>query len=82
MSYWEHIKQAYDKTSIYDGGVAFRYEFARLPAPEDAEHTQAALLQSPVNVDSIGRTSLRRSITLIRSWLHKYPERSWAPSRS
>src|SRR5688572_20171742 len=32
MSYWEHIKEAYDKTSIYDGGVTFRHEFARLPA--------------------------------------------------
>jgi hypothetical protein len=32
MSYWEHIKEAYKKTSIYDGAVTFRYEFARLPA--------------------------------------------------
>ena len=32
MSYWDHIKDAYEKTSIYDGGVAFRSEFARLPA--------------------------------------------------
>ena len=32
MSYWEHIKEAYKETSIYDGGVTFRYEFARLPA--------------------------------------------------
>jgi hypothetical protein len=32
MSYWEHIKDAYKRTSIYDGAVTFRYEFARLPA--------------------------------------------------
>ena len=31
MSYWEHIAQAYDKTSIYDGAVTFRSEFTRLP---------------------------------------------------
>ena len=31
MSYWEHIEEAYDKTSIYAGAVMFRREFARLP---------------------------------------------------
>lgn len=32
MSYWEYIKDAYKRTSIYDGAVTFRHEFARLPA--------------------------------------------------
>jgi hypothetical protein len=32
MSYWEHIKEAYKKTNIYDGGGLFRYDFERLPA--------------------------------------------------
>jgi hypothetical protein len=31
MSYWEHIEEAYAKTSIYDGAVTFRHAFARLP---------------------------------------------------
>ena len=32
MSYWEHMKESYNKTSIHDGGVRFREEFTRLPA--------------------------------------------------
>ena len=32
MSYWEHIKEAYDKTSIYDDDVIFRRDLAQLPA--------------------------------------------------
>jgi hypothetical protein len=33
MSYWDRIKDAYEATSIYDGGVVFCREFARLPTP-------------------------------------------------
>src|SRR5687768_10979390 len=33
MTYWEHIEAVSKKTSIYDGGVSFCCEFARLPAP-------------------------------------------------
>lgn len=32
MSYWNHIEAAYKDTSIYDGGVIFCREFARLPS--------------------------------------------------
>lgn len=31
MSYWEHIEQAFDKTSIYEGGDVFCEGFAQLP---------------------------------------------------
>jgi hypothetical protein len=33
MSYWNQIKEAYTQTSIYDGSVIFRRDFARLPMP-------------------------------------------------
>ena len=31
MSYWEHIEEAYNRTSIYDGAGCFLRDFAGLP---------------------------------------------------
>jgi hypothetical protein len=31
MSYWKHIKMAFDQTSIYDGAATFHREFTQLP---------------------------------------------------
>ena len=33
MNYWDHIKEAYEQTSIYDGAAIFRHQFGRLPGP-------------------------------------------------
>src|SRR5215213_4929961 len=64
MSYWEHIKEAYDKVSIYDGGVTFRWELARLPAHIGdllAAHWTQRLQTSLVALNEPGLPRLRRS---------------------